>query len=381
MIEEIAGRINGFKCKYIYLDKLFNGKLEQRKPRLIETVNIYINLESLLNSFRSPRIEKHMEKMEKREMKMTYRQVIADIINVAAHYRKYFTRHGVKTNIIYFFNEITDDFISYNNSSLCDGYREHYYDSFHSINRINVNTMIDEVIPFLRIIIEYIENVYLISVKHVESSIVPFIFMMENWCPCNMNIIISKEDYDLQYCNYNCLVISRSQNEPILITKKNLMKYLAWREEFTLEEELHPKLLTFIIACIGDKKRSIPKIRSRIGIKSLCNEFYKLYKEGYLYNDNPDTMNVQNLLHVLNRETYKLLNRENIASDIMANFQVCDFESQYRVVSDTQKKRIKEQLVDRTDTSGLIEINDRYFGYSPIQIMELNQARRKDALV
>ena len=59
----------------------------------------------------------------------------------------------------------------------------------------------------------------MVGTDSVESSLVPMIIHMENKHPANVNIIVSKDAYDLQYTNYNFLVISKFKNEPVLLTK------------------------------------------------------------------------------------------------------------------------------------------------------------------
>ena len=48
-------------------------------------------------------------------------------------------------------------------------------------------------------------------------------------------------------------------------------------------------------------------------------------------------------------------------------------------MSDTQKDDILDQLENKSDPSALTELNDRYFEYSPLQLIELsNYNRRKE---
>ena len=384
IFENIEGSLSSFKCKYMYMDKLFNGRLEAKKnkSRLVDTVNIYINFESLCNTIRNKGVEKKLEVLEKKDSKLVYRQMISNFINVAAHYRKYFNRHKVKTNIIFYYNEIGEEYEDYNNSPLYEDYREHFFNSLHSLDRFNVNNMILDAIPFMHIITEYIEDVYFIGSKHVESSLIPFIFMMEGYLPCNMNIIVSKDVYDLQYCNYNCLVISRYASEPVLLTKRNVMKFLCYKNDMNVEEMdrfIHPKLITFILACIGDKKRSVYPIRG-LGFKTVYKQLLGLYDAGYIFDDDPDTMKINSLMHVLNKNESKLVKAESLASMIISQYQVMDLESQYRVVNDTQKKLLTDQMVDKTDVGALMDINSRYFEDFPLMLMELNQYNKNHDL-
>ena len=137
MINEIDSFCNGFKIKHLYLDKLFNGKLDEKRPRsekqLVDTANVFINFESLYNLMRNTLIEKRIRKLDKRETRLIYRQCISNFINVAAHYRAYFKKHKIKTNIVYYYNDIEDEFQKFNNTALLEQYREHWYDSLHDM--------------------------------------------------------------------------------------------------------------------------------------------------------------------------------------------------------------------------------------------------------
>ena len=82
--------------------------------------------------------------------------------------------------------------MEYNNTALVKGYREHFFKSLTDLDRITVNTIIRESIDFMKIITEYIENVYMVGTDSVESSLVPMIIHMENKHPANVNIIVSK---------------------------------------------------------------------------------------------------------------------------------------------------------------------------------------------
>ena len=292
-----------------------------------------------------------------------------------AHYRKYFTNHKIKTNVIYYFNTIEDEFFDYNNSSLVDGYREHFFDSMNSIDRVTVNSLIREAIPFMRIIAEYLEDVYMLSSKRVESSLIPYLCMMENKFPSNLNVIITKDVYDFQYCNENALIISKSGNDPVILTKRNIMRYMRFKNKCKEEREINPILLTFILACTGDRKRSIPGI-SGFKFNRVYRALIELYDSGYIYDSNHETMNIANLCHVLNGKEYGVLKLSDVAVDILANYKACNFEYQYSVMSESQKDSIFDQIIDKSDPRALMDINDKYFEDYPLQLMELNNYDR-----
>ena len=376
----IGQRLADLKVKYLFMDKFFgNAFKETRKTKKIDTINIYISLESLYNKFRRPQYEKLFEDLSKRELKEAYRTCISEFINVAAHYRKYFTRHKVMTNIIYYYNFIEDDAIDYNNTPLCNDYRLHWFNSVHNMDRWAINNMVFDSIPFMNIICEYLEDVYMVGTKRVESSIIPFIFEMEGYLPANMNIIISSDPYDFQYTNYNSLLITKYENEPFLITKKNVIPFMNyWKgSEFEPDRIINPLLLTFILSCIGDKKRSIRKI-SGLGYRSVYKDLMKLYDAGYLFDENEETFHISNLLHVLNGTLLSKYTVDEMASTIMTNYNVTNFEYQYKQVSSTQKKKLEDQIVDKIDSEALLELNDKYFSGSPLMLEELNQYNKNE---
>lgn len=374
--ELLGQRMADLKVKYLFMDKFFGDILDKKKGRkkLIDTVNIFINFEALYNKFRRPQYEKYFETLNKKQLREAYRTCISEFVNMAAHYRKYFFYHKIKTNIVFYYNYVEDDMVEYNNTPLCETYRMHWFNSVHNLDRWAINNMVFDSIPFMNIICEYLDGVYIVGTKRLESSLIPFIFDMEGWLPSNLNIIVTSDPYDFQYVNYNDLLITKYENEPFIITKSNVIPFMNyWKgKEYEPEKIINSKLLTFLLSCIGDKKRSIPKITG-LGYRNTYKNLVKLYDAGYIFDENDDTMQIANLLHVLNNSSYSLFKQEDIASEIMRNYRVTEFEYQYKQVNSTQKKKLEAQLIDRTDAGALLELNEKYFDSCPLRLMELNQ--------
>lgn len=378
MYEIIDGYSNSFKVKYLYMDKLFNGKLEESK---LDIVNIYINFESLYNCIRNKNVEQHLKTATKKELSSIYRCMISNFINVAAHYRKYFFNKKIKTRIFFYYNKLSTDRIDYNNSSLIPKYRNHFFKSINNLDRITVNSIIHESIQFMKIITEYIQDIYMIETDSVEASVSPFIIDMSNKYPANINIIISKDTYDIQYVNYNFLFISKFNQEPVLITKRNAIKYLLFKEKVADPARLiNPLLIPFILSCIGDRKRSIPGVKG-FGFVKTYKALVKLYEAGYLIDDDYETFSISNLMHIINNEDSILSSRNDLATELLKSFKVTDLESQYSVISDIQQDKILEQLTNKTDTDALIDINEKYFTDYPLMLLELNQFDKNKSLL
>lgn len=379
--DKIDALINRFKVKYIQLDALFGSKLDATKngKRLIDTVNIFINFESLYNSLRRNDVEKIVMEADKKQLKGLYRCIMSNFINVAAHYREYFNRHKISTNIIYYYNEIVDDYSVYNNSAFISGYRDYFAETLFDIERSSVNGLIAEAVPFMELITEYIDGVYMVSTKEVESSLIPYVILMQNKFPANMNIMITKDEYDYTYVNKNFLIISKYKKEPIILTKYNLMKFLDYKydcankeEKFTLSSNLFP----FIQAFLGDKKRSIGKI-PRIGYKSVRDCLMELYEIGYIFNEDPDTMAFNNLIGILNDVNPSILKDDTMIDDLCRYHQAFDLDYQYSVLSKPQIEGIMSNLKNKYDYTALSELNNKYFDYCPLMLMELERYNPK----
>lgn len=385
---QLEGYGNEFKLKYLYLDKLFGDRLDRppkgKKSKKVSDVNIFINFESLYNLVRRKDNEKVIANADKKELKLIYRTAISEFINVAAHYREYFKRHKVRTNIFYYFNELEEEYVDYNNSAFIPGYRNHFIESTTALNRMTLNSLIADSVPFMRIIAEYIDSLYMVGTKRVEASLIPFIILMSGKYPANINMIITKDEYDYQYVNYNFLMITRYQGDPIVLTKKNMMSfYRHKRKLFDTDKkpvrEINSLLLPFIQCFEGDKKRSIPGIKG-YGFKTVYRELEGLYEAGYIFDEEPDTMSIGNLCDVLSMYGAEVFQNQYLKDDLLNTYKAYDFEYQYSVVSSGQKEHIFDQLKNRSDPAGLMELNERYFEYSPLMVLELNNYNSRTEL-
>lgn len=376
---------HSLKLKYQDMDRLFGNKITAKKgnKQIVDTANIFINFESLYNLIRRPDIEKYVETATKKEIKGIYRNCMSSFINVAAHYREYFNRHKITTNVIYYYNEPSQDYIEYNNTALVPGYRDHFIDSLNAIDRLTMNSLIIDSIPFMDIITDYIDGVYMVGSKHVEASLIPYAIMLENKFPANINMFITKDEYDYVYANKNCILITRYANEPIVLTKYNVMRFLRHKYHVMQGKEkvreISPLLLPFIFAFLGNRKRSIPRMKG-YGLGSIYRDLLRLYDIGYIFDEDPDTMNYTNLCKVMYDERKSIFKRPGMVDDIINACRAFDLDYQMSVVAKSQLDHIMDQLKNKPDTQALYEINEKYFSYYPLMLMELERYTPKTKL-
>lgn len=370
-----------FKVRYGDLERLFNGKLDAKKNRkqIVDTVNIFINFESLYNMLRRTDIEKYITGATKKEVRHIYRNAMSAFINVAAHYREFFNRHQIATNIFYYYNEIPDKYIDYNNSAFIPEYRYHFVDSLSSPDRLVINSLVADSIPFMEVISEYIDGVYMVGSSRVESSVIPYIIMMENKFPANMNIVITKENYDYLYCNKNCLVISKYHQDAVILTKYNIMDFLKHKFNYKGKKNfraISPNLIPFIFAFLGDRKRSIPKIK-QVGFATVYNALVDLYEVGYIFDEDVETMSFNHLCKVMSNYSSSVLNCSNYLDDLGNNYKAYDLDYQLQTASKNQIDDIMDKLKNKYDYEGLEALNNKYFEFYPLQIMELERYNPK----
>lgn len=362
---------NLFKVKYINLNSLF-GKLDLEK---IKTITLYINLECIFNNFHRPDFEEYCATLTKNELNNLYKQTISNVINVASHYRLYFTRCKVKSNIVFFYNK-PEGYKIFNNTVYQPKYRRKYFDDYTSPKYDVVNELIVNAIMLSKTISDYIDGVYILSSDRLESSVIPYLAHTDKRLKSDMNIILTKDLYDFQYVNHKFLVIYPDKDESIILHKGNLMKYLRYKygydEKFKID--INPLLFPFILSILGDKKRNLEKIKG-LGFKKIYKSLEKLYEKEFIDDNNPITMNIEHLSELL--KTNNGFFDINIKETIGTNYFSIDLDRQLNISSQIHNNEILEDINNRFDSNGLKELNDKVFSDYPIHIVELNNYTRK----
>lgn len=364
---------NSFKVKFIIMDNLFKKLIikddEKKKNDKIETVNVFINLESVLMSIQREYVENELLVMDKPKLKEAYIGIISNIINLAAHYRAFFKKHKIFTNIIYYYNDFSISNRKYNNRSFIDEYRKYYHHRFESSKYETINEMIKEGLSFSNTIIDYIQKVYFVSSDRLESSCIPYYYMKENIFPSNMNIIVSKDLYDLQYVNKKCLVIYPFKENSEIITKYNVIDFLKAKYKCENDYQISSQLVPFILAVLGDKKRNLPSTPG-IGFKKLYKGIVKLYEEGYIDDDDPTSLKITHIGDFI-KEGGSFLHGD-IKELILRNYQCIDINRQVSIAHKISLESLKDNLIDMIDKSSLRELNDKYFISNPLELEDLN---------
>ena len=358
---------NSFKIRYLKLNQLF-GSLHLNG---IKTVTLYINLESILSPLHQNSYEEYLSSATSDSVNEEYKSVIANIINIAAHYRNYFTKGHVFSNIVFFYNEL-DNKNGYNNSIHISKYRKSYYDTYNDSKYERVNEIIKGAIEYCHKIVDFIDSVYILKTNRLDSSVIPF--MCSKNCKAlkaDLNMILTKDVYDWQYVNHRFLVLIPKGDDSIILYQKILMQYLIFK--YDMEDKykilISPLLYPFILSIMGNKKRNLQKVKG-IGFKKVYKELEKLYIKDFLSDENPSSYNIEYLNELIrdNNGFYSTGVRELVVN----NYYAIDIERQLNISDWKENDKILSGIVNRYDVDGLKRLNDRTFSDHPINLVELN---------
>jgi hypothetical protein len=225
---------------------------------------------------------------------------------------------------------------------------------------IILKNTLDYSLGFVKTILEYVEGVYFIEPDSIEPSLIPYVITRQSKDD-NINIILSTDRYDYQYATEGFYIIRPKQEDSYMVTKENLINIVKLEEKITSDVLVGSNFYQFILPLLGDKYRDISKIR-RVGLASIL----KMIAAGIKAD-------------VIGKDTYN----HNVFSDILkaeyqslfrTNFSCTNLVSQYNMLNVRDFYTIEKQIVDKFDNIALKKINDEYFKYYPIYLLELTDA-------
>lgn len=341
---------NALRMKYQIYDESLTAS-NFLKPT--DSVNVFINLESVF---------KHLSMLQDLEQKIILQNdfneiIISDIINLAGFYKRFFKGNGLDTKVYLFHTDFqSNDFIQkkYN-----EDYRSYYLMKFNKNPKFVVFTekLINEILPNVRTICEFIPDVYYLSSNNIEGSLIPYIIGKDS---DRKNLIITGELYDTQYSfidNFNNHYIRRSFANQVIAN--NVDEYLCYLSKQTKEEikqidylyNSHPLYCT-LLSIIGDKNRSIGGVPG-YAFKTLSKLIYNAINTNIIRND---TTNPQLIGTIFDDDE----DRE----EFINSYKCTDVVSLYKELTDADITSINNQICDRIDINSITSLNgDRFYNH------------------
>lgn len=319
------------------------------------SVQIFINLEPVLRRLHQVEVDKYLKTNKDKKLY----EMISNILNLAAHYRKYFTKIGRSTEIVLYMSSPNAKFI---NGQIIEDYRSNNYLKLFDPRTV-YGRFLKDVIPLVELMVNYIEGLYFIHSDTLEPSLIPMV--VKNDMP--NKIMITTDRYDYQYVNQDFTIIRpKKSGSSYAVNKHNIIDRMKLEDKILSDKMVNPNFIPLILSFLGDTVRGLPKIKG-VGLHRIINIINDGIEKGFI------TENTTNLTLM---ET--LLN-DDIKDVIRNNFIVTDLKLQYDNIGKSTLLLINEKKVDRFDNDSLRKLNN-YFIESPVMLNELQPLKEKKSI-
>lgn len=344
---------NIMKIRYADLDEyLTSAKFLQPNDK----VNVFINLETVF---------KYLSTIVDLEKKLILQKhfpviLVSNILNLAAHYKRFFINNGLDTRI-YLYNT---DFLSktFSQFKYNEDYRTYYLLKYNDNPKFVYLTdaLKEKILPEIRTISEFIPRVYYISAMNIEGSVLPYVVGEDD--KSRKNIIISGEFYDTQYSllpNYFVSYIHNAIGAKVVCNNiKNCLEVITKRKDEELDSFCDTygtySMYCSLLSVLGDRSRSIDGI-SGIGPRIL--EKYIL--QGITKNEIQKTTTSPELIGNIFHDEYT-------KEEFMNNFYCASIVEIDRELTLSDKLSMLNQRKDRFDNESLMKLNSTKFYNYPL---------------
>ena len=347
-------RFNAWKVKFEMLDQITRPIFISQR---ISTVNIFISLDDIYSRLKNSQVNREFQCCGR----LATKQMISNILNLVAHYREWAVRKRVNVKMIVYYTTS----VVFESKMFIPNYRKYYNEknSFNNSECFYINECIREAASMLTTIFQYIDSAYIIDTGKVEPSAFPYICATEypefnsDW-----NFLITRDYVEIQYALFNKFsVIYPKGEESLLINAGNLWSFIASREkiEGSLSNKYPPVAYVPLLAVMGDKKRSIPKVKG-LSWKTLFNIMDDIKEKNPDLDDSNIIIKFMECLEKRRCDMNMIQNN----NDVISMKYIAD------ITNTISKEYMKSQFIDTPDYANLIDLNRQpnMFERCPINI-------------
>lgn len=352
-------RFNMYKVKYDKLDHLTRTLFHSQH---ISTVNIFISLDDIYWHCRNGQSNHEFQCCGN----MAPKQLVSNVLNIIAHYREWAVRKNLTVKVYAYYTMST----IFENRSIRHDYRSNYISRSDITNAdcYYVNNCIREAAPILKTVTQYIDGVYVVDTRGLEPSAFPHLMATElSDSPADWNFLITKDIVEFQYAYYDKFsVIYPKGDDSMLLDTPSTWRHIANKEKVESEYlyKYPDAFLPITLAIVGDKKRSIPKIK---GLS--WRTMMRMMDDIIVDNTGLDPYShAMKFLDSLEAKNYKM-------SEIQTNLNLVQPSTNAALASDVVKENIRLQFIDTPDYNSLMELNrsPELFASCPINIRFLTR--------
>lgn len=315
-------------------------------------INIYIDLYSIIKSLCNENV-----------VIQDYSDFTSCIVNMCSHYRAFFQSRYKTSSSFYIINTLNKPTL---NSKLFKGYNEKVDKMFNSKSMIM--DMVANNIGLLKLLCQYLPDVYFVDRVSQESAVVIFDLMCRDIDNTQGHMIISKDRYLNRLCTMKPQTIvvrpkkKEGQDVSELITVFNVMNnYFEDKKVSTRTQLLSPDLLTHIMMLSGCKERNM---ESMFNISRVIKSLEKLVRDGAI--PNRYTPYFQTVMTALSLEF-------DTPDIILGNrYKVLDIQYQHSVyINNPTNIDYSLEIVNLVDNDTVRDINNKYFVSNPLDLNRL----------
>lgn len=349
---------NILKIKYKDYDESLSRKkfLEPNSK-----INVFINLETAF---------KHLSMISDLEKKLILQRdfdiiLTSNILNLAAHYKRFFVSNNLDTKVYLYHTDFdSTSFVQYKYN---EDFRTYYLVKYNDNPKFSylTNALKKYILPEVQTYCEFIPNIYYISSKNIDSSLVPFIIGKEDIE--RKNFIIGGDYYETQYSFFptfmNHFIHKGLGSNSITSDCFSYLKEITKKEDDEIKSLLEVYnsygMYCSLLSVLGDRVRSIDGL-SGIGPKILKN-----------YIESGINRNEIQLSTVNPEMIGKIFHDDDIAEEFINNYYCTNVVNMFQELTDSDTLSIINQRRDRYDANSLMSLNKTRFINHPLILESL----------
>lgn len=278
-LELVQQILNGKKIRYEVLDQVLRLRLAKQAGK---TVNIFIDHMSIIKQLYTPELLPHFNSINAADLLM----IPAELINLMAHYRHYFTsRLKMYTNIYYIYSFEEAEY----QKKLYPDYKKDYY--FKRLAQPGSNplyqsacTALKRGIAIAKSVANYIPHAYFLDSKNIEPALIPYYLITSKENPEDeFNLILTNDEAYFQDLNLpNTMILEmRGSDKSELIDVGNVVQLSLRGTKKTQADfpAISAAFMETIGSMVANKDYSVPAIARR-GYSTSYSALTKLIDKG-----------------------------------------------------------------------------------------------------
>ena len=343
---------NSYKLKFAVMEKYLSPL---QRSYDIRKVNVFINLDDIFHRLHKP----YENDVILSSSTGIDKAMIANVLNLCAHYRQAFVRQGWSTNVYAFYTSIYNG--TFRNELYIEKYRKHYMDISAPSNEdfYAINSCIHSSLDLMNVMSQYITGIYLVDSSQIEPSVMPY-YIADQIHSADWNFVITRDPYDFQYLSYpKWSIFYAHPTRGTFITRESI-----WNTVIDLENmdppppvrNFPPEFYQIALYVIGDKYRNIPKLR-RVGWKTMFGLLQQLQEQTHdLTPAEADAFMIP------------ILGGKDTAMKFHNNIVATNVAYQSKLISEIDKAKFLSCFIDIDDRENLSNLLRIYFKDYPINL-------------